>query len=209
MAADAVVYVVDDDDAIRDSLAALLESHGYVTRCFDSGQAFMAADADSGSGCVLLDVRMPDIDGLTIQKSLAERNFPLPVIIITGHGDVPMAVKAMKDGAFDFIEKPFTDDSLTASVEAAIAHGADARASRKTSLRANGADAFAPLTPRERDVLMQLLEGQPNKIIAYNLGISARTVEVHRARVMEKTGAKSLSHLVRMALAAGIDPDGA
>lgn len=204
MTVDAVVYVVDDDDAIRDSLEVLLDSHGYATRCFDSGRAFLDAGVDHAQGCVLLDVRMPDIDGLTIQKSLADMNFPLPVIIITGHGDVPMAVKAMKAGAFDFIEKPFTDDSLTASVEAAIARSADARFSRQ----ADGADVFEPLTPRERDVLMQLVEGQPNKVIAYNLGISARTVEVHRARVMEKTGAKSLSHLVRMALAAGIDPDG-
>jgi two-component system response regulator FixJ len=205
MTVDAVVYVVDDDDAIRDSLEVLLDSHGYATRCFESGQAFMAADIDNGTGCVLLDVRMPDIDGLTIQQTLADRHFPLPVIIITGHGDVPMAVKAMKAGAFDFIEKPFTDDALTTSVEAAIARSADNQDSRQAA----DADVFAPLTPRERDVLVQLVEGQPNKIIAYNLGISARTVEVHRARVMEKTGAKSLSHLVRMALAAGIDPDGA
>ncbi len=202
MPVDAVVHIVDDDEAIRDSLDALLGAHGYATRCFDSGRSFLDAEIDAKQGCVLLDVRMPDMDGISIQEGLAERKFPLPVIIITGHGDVPMAVKAMKVGAFDFIEKPFTDDSLVSSVKAAVALSAESQA----TAGAGEASEFSALTPREHDVLLLLVEGQPNKVIAYNLGISARTVEVHRARVMEKTGAKSLSHLVRMALSAGINP---
>ena len=202
------IYIVDDDEAVRDSLQILAESYDYQTETFESGTAFLEAAQGIGAGCVLLDVRMPDIDGLEIQARLAQANPQLAVIIITGHGDVPMAVKAMKAGAFDFIEKPFTDDVLMESLERASAHSenlAQAQDSAGNSDVNNEVlGRIEELTPRERDVLDQLIIGRPNKIIAYELGISPRTVEVHRARVMEKMQAKSLSHLVRMALAAGL-----
>ena len=202
------IYIVDDDEAVRDSLQILTESYDYETETFESGTAFLEAVERIGSGCVLLDVRMPDIDGLEIQARLAQANPRLAVIIITGHGDVPMAVKAMKAGAFDFIEKPFTDDVLMESLGRASAHSkhlAQAQDNAGSSEVNNEVlGRIEELTPRERDVLDQLIIGRPNKIIAYELGISPRTVEVHRARVMEKMQAKSLSHLVRMALAAGL-----
>ena len=175
---------------------------------FESGTAFLAAVEQIESGCVLLDVRMPDIDGLEIQARLATANPGLIVIIITGHGDVPMAVKAMKAGAFDFIEKPFTDDVLMESLQRAWTQRQDLAETQDNSGSSEANSEILgridDLTPRERDVLDQLIIGRPNKIIAYELGISPRTVEVHRARVMEKMQAKSLSHLVRMALAAGL-----
>ena len=203
------IYIVDDDEAVRDSLQILTESYDYETEVFESGTAFLAAVEAIGSGCVLLDVRMPDIDGLEIQARLAKANPRLAVIIITGHGDVPMAVKAMKAGAFDFIEKPFTDDVLMESLQRAWAHSRHLAAAQQGAGGDSDANSeilgrIEELTPRERDVLDQLIIGRPNKIIAYELGISPRTVEVHRARVMEKMQAKSLSHLVRMALAAGL-----
>ena len=198
------VYIVDDDEAVRDSLQILMESYDYEAESFESGTAFLKVAGQVGCGCVFLDVRMPDIDGLEIQARLRDINPKLVVIIITGHGDVPMAVKAMKAGAFDFIEKPFSDDAMLDSLERAWAQLKNTLQTQEQSGDDGAAERIGTLTPRERDVLDQLVIGRPNKIIAYELGISPRTVEVHRARVMDKMKAKSLSHLVRMALSAGL-----
>ena len=200
-----VVFVVDDDEAVRDSLRMLLESDGLAVETFALGTEFLAANLSRRDGCVVLDVRLPDMNGLDLQRKLATLRIALPVILITGHGDIPMAVAAMKAGAVDFIEKPFADGVLLDSVRRAL--GAASPAAGKAPLDTESESRIARLTPREREVLEQLTIGRPNKLIAAELGISPRTVEIHRARVMEKTGAKSLSHLVRMALAAGIDPE--
>jgi two-component system response regulator FixJ len=198
------VFIVDDDDAVRDSLGALVESAGLTAESFASGMQFLDAIGPERAGCVLLDVQMPDLGGLEIQERLAANQPALRVIIITGHGDVPLAVKAMKAGAVDFIEKPFDDGVLLDCVQRALA---ESQRGQVGEAAAAGIEGLGQLTPRERDVLHQLIVGNPNKVIAYELGISPRTVEVHRARVMEKMQAKSLSHLVRMALAAGVDPE--
>ncbi len=200
-----VVFVVDDDEAVRDSLRMLLESDGLEVDAFASGAEFLAADLPGRGGCVVLDVRLGDMNGLDLQKKLAALRIELPVILITGHGDIPMAVAAMKAGAADFIEKPFADGVLLDSVRRAL--GAASPASGKAPPDTESEFRIARLSPREREVLEHLTIGRPNKLIAAELGISPRTVEIHRARVMEKTEAKSLSHLVRMALAAGIDPE--
>lgn len=197
------VHIIDDDDAVRDSLEALLSSSGFavVTHC--NGSRFFASYDPEATLCVILDVCMPGMDGLEVQERIARRGDAPPVIMITGHGDVTMAVRAMKCGAFDFVEKPFNPQALVERVEAAARWAAASRAERRRSGEAHA--RLGTLTPREMDVLKQLLIGHPNKVIARELGLSPRTVEVHRARVMEKTGAESLSHLVRMAIAAGID----
>lgn len=198
------IFIVDDDEAVRDSLQILLETEGFRTEVFASALAFLDARAAERPGCLLADVRMPDMSGLELQEKLVERRLDLPVIIITGHGDVPMAVRAMKAGAVDFIEKPFSDTTMLDAVRRALA-----TVGRAESDRALAADAVArleTLTPRERQVLEHLVMGQPNKIIAFELDISPRTVEIHRARVMEKMQAQSLSHLVRLALAAKVEP---
>jgi two-component system response regulator FixJ len=209
-----LVFVLDDDEAVRDALAALFESSGLAVRTFGSGDAFLAElRADLGpdvAGCVVLDVRMPGLSGLELQAQLATMRVALPVIIVTGHGDLPMAVKAMKAGAVDFIEKPFDDAVILQSVREALSRGARMRSEAATeeAVRAN----LERLTAREREVLEQVALGHPNKVVAYNLGISARTVEIHRARVIEKLQARNLAHLVRMAIAAGVirisDADG-
>lgn len=199
---EAVVYIVDDDEAVRESLAALLESFGYRPAAFASARDFLAACPATATGCLLADVRMPDMDGLELQEKVAGEWPGLSVVIMTGHGEVPIAVRAMKAGAIDFIEKPFAEEVMIASVERATQHS---QASRRQSLEAETVIARLDLlTPRERDVLGGLVAGLSNKTIAYDLGISPRTVEIHRARVMDRMQAKSLSELVRMALAAGI-----
>ena len=197
------VHVVDDDDAVRDSLEALLGASGFDTVTHANGPLFLNAYNPDATLCVLLDVRMPQMDGLEVQEHIASRGDAPPVIIITGHGDVTMAVRAMKAGAFDFVEKPFVPRALVERVEAAVRWAATSRAERQRTEDAHM--RLGALTPREMDVLRQLLIGHANKVIARELGLSPRTVEVHRARVMEKTGAESLSHLVRMAIAAGLD----
>lgn len=197
-----LVYVVDDDEAVRESLAALLEAKSYTVRAFALARDFLAAAPTLRPGCLVADIRMPEIDGLELQRQLAARAFNFPLIVITGHGDVPLAVRAMKAGAIDFIEKPFAADAMLAGVEAALARlattGGDDAAAAAAAAR------LAALSPREREVLQGLLAGLPNKSIAYDLAISPRTVEIHRARVMDKMGAKSLSELIRMSLAAGL-----
>lgn len=194
-----LIYVVDDDEAVRDSLALLLESAGHVVEAFETaGEALMKCEA-LRPFCVVTDVRMPEMDGLEFQEKLSGKRIDVPVIVMTGHADVPLAVRAMKAGAVDFIEKPFSDDTILASIEAA---------SPKT-MRAADPLLIArvdSLTPREREVLELLVIGHPNKVVAHHLDISPRTVEIHRAHVMEKMQAKSLPELVRIAMQAGVAP---
>jgi FixJ family two-component response regulator len=193
------VYVVDDDDAVRSALRLLLKTVGLPVISFDSAQAFLDGYSDEAAGCVLLDVRMPGMSGPALQQQLNLRGSILPVIFITGHGDVSMAVEAMQHGAFDFVEKPFHDQDLLERVDAALAHSAKSRQllSERQSIR----DRFERLTPREREVLQHVTRGSSNKVMAYELNISQRTIEIHRARLMEKMEAPSLAHLVRMTLA--------
>jgi len=201
MVDDLTVFVVDDDEAIRDSLAALLQAEGFAVETFDSGEAFLTAFDAARPGCLLVDVRMPGMSGLELHEALVARAASIPVIMITGQGDVPTAVRAMKAGVAEFIEKPVDPDEVLEMVGRLLAEQqvvADARGAA-----ADVAKRIDRLTPRERDVLKHLVAGAPNKVIAYELGISPRTVEVHRARVMEKMQARHLSELVRMALAVG------
>ena len=198
------ILIVDDDADVRDSLRALLESAGFQVRDFDSAKGVLADTTLAQGACLIADIRMPDMDGLALQEELARRRVGLPVIIVTGHGDVPLAVRAMKAGAIDFIEKPFDDDLLLQSIERALALRKESRS--QTSLTQTAIDRIALLTERERQVLERLVAGEPNKVIAYELDISPRTVEIHRAHVMEKMQARSLSDVVRLAIAAGLSP---
>lgn len=202
----AVVYVIDDDDAVRDSLASLLAAKGFLVSTFAAASEFLAVAAALRPGCLITDIRMPGMDGLELQGYLIDRALPFPLIVITGHGDVTLAVRAMKAGAVDFIEKPFAVEAILASISTALAHIAEPGKARR--LAAEVAAKLASLTPREHEVLEGLIAGLPNKSIAYDLGISPRTVEIHRARVMEKTGARSLSGLVRMCITAGVQARG-
>jgi two-component system response regulator FixJ len=196
------VYILDDDDAVRDSLKALLESHGFTTKIYASAHIFLEDITATQNGCLILDIRMPDMSGLDVQDYLAKQNIALPIIIITGHGDLPMAVRAMKGGALDFIEKPFNEDGLVAAIRRALNIGA--KIYQDAAVRDDLAKRIKKLTPREYEVLVKIASGHPNKVVAYELGISPRTVEIHRARVSEKMDARNLSHLVRMAIEAGI-----
>ncbi|MBD8470293.1 response regulator transcription factor [Sphingomonas sp. CFBP 8765] len=188
-----VVHVVDDDPAIRQSVGFLLRKAGYAVETHVSGTQFLKHVTREARGCVLLDVRMPDIDGLEVQATLAQRGIALPVIMLTGHGDVALAVRAIKAGAIEFLEKPFERATLLAAIETALAKAA--RIARVL---------LAALTPRERDVLDGMVLGRPNKLIAFDLDIATRTVEVHRANLMEKLMARSLSDVLRIAFAAGL-----
>jgi two-component system response regulator FixJ len=201
MAEDATVFILDDDAAVRDSLSMLIESAGYKAEAFASCREFLARPPFPPRSCLLLDIHMPEMSGLQLQDELARRGLKLPVIVMTGQADVPVAVRAMKAGALDFIEKPFSDELMLESIRAAIV-APPAKPAGDPAI----AKRIAELTPREHDVMLQMIAGNPNKVTAYHLGISPRTVEIHRARVMEKMAARSLSELVRMALAAGIDP---
>ena len=201
MPTDPVVHVVDDDEAVRDSVAFLLRSAQIEVETYESAVAFLDRAAGA-TGCVLTDVRMPEMSGIELMRRLKELAIKLPVIVMTGHGDVPLAVEAMKAGAVDFIEKPFNDDALLTAVRAALARGE--AVGRREAERAEIEQRLNSLSGRERDVLLGLVRGQPNKIIAHELGISPRTVEIYRANVMTKMDAPSLSDLVRMALLAGI-----
>ena len=194
------IFVIDDDDAIRDSLRVLLESHDFVVEDFASARAFLESGR-IGPGCALVDIGMPEMGGLELQKVLSERHPELPVVMITGQAEVPIAVQAMKQGAVDFIEKPFEETALLASLGQALARSEQVARTRSQS--AVAVERIGQLTPREKEVLDQLVLGHPNKVIAYKLSISPRTVEIHRARIMQKMEVRSLSELVRLALDAG------
>ena len=198
MSNEPVVHVVDDDTAIRDSLAFLLDTANLVSRTYESAAALLAHAANLEPGCIVTDVRMPDMNGLEMVRRLAEIGVRHPVIVMTGHADVPLAIEAVRAGVKDFIEKPFDDEALLVSIRAAIADQAQTaeHAGRDTELR----ERLASLSSRERQVLDGLVAGQANKVIAYDLEISPRTVEVYRANVMTKMQARSLSELVRMTI---------
>jgi two-component system response regulator FixJ len=204
MPGDPTVYVIDDDDAARDSLAFLLRSAKLDVRTYGSAKDFLAVLPGIKSGCVITDVRMPDVSGIDLLRKARELDVRVPIIVITGHGDVPLAVEAMRIGAVDFLEKPYQDDVLLASVRAALGRGE--RIAAESAETAELHNRLATLSAREREVLDGLVAGNPNKIIAFNLGISPRTVEIYRANVMTKMQAGSLSDLVRMALVAGVLP---
>jgi two-component system response regulator FixJ len=204
MPRDKRVYIVDDDEAVRDSLSVLLESKGYVVKSFVSAPEFLAAAPSLPVGCLIVDIRMPEMDGLELQQHLTDRSLDFPLIVITGHGDVPLAVRAMKAGAVDFIEKPFASEAILSSLEAALSRLTTP--SEEDPAKAAATAKLALLSSRELQVLRGLLAGLPNKSIAYDLGISPRTVEIHRARLMGKMGARSLSELIRLALAGGVQP---
>ena len=199
------VYVIDDDPAIRDSLDFLLGAAGFSVRAFDSGQVFLDALAKLEHGCVVTDMRMPGIDGMELLRRVNSGARKLPVIVMTGHGDVPLAVEAMKLGALDFLEKPFEDDRLIGMIETALS--GQQNGSKSEAAMADMAARVASLTQRERQVMQGLVTGQSNKTIAREYNISPRTVEVYRANVMTKMQAGNLSELVRFALRAGIVED--
>jgi two-component system response regulator FixJ len=201
MPSESVVHVVDDDEAVRDSIAFLLRSAQLEVEVYESAVAFLGKVAGA-AGCVVTDVRMPEMTGIELVRRLKELGNKLPVIVMTGHGDVPLAVEAMKAGAVDFIEKPFDEATMLTAVRAALARGEAVE--KRDAERAEIEKRLNGLSGREREVLLGLVRGQPNKIIAHNLGISPRTVEIYRANVMAKMDAPSLSDLVRMALIAGI-----
>jgi two-component system response regulator FixJ len=194
----AVVHLIDDDEAVRQALAFLLATAGHAVRVYDSAESFLQVAHIAQPGCIVSDVRMPGLDGIALLRKLKEIGITLPVVIMTGHADVPLAVEAMKGGAVDFIEKPFDDEVLLSAIRLALSHHGETgqRDAEQARIRA-GIDA---LSGRERQVLDGLVAGHPNKTIAYDLALSPRTVEVHRANVMIKMGASSLSDLVRMAL---------
>ena len=198
-----LVAVIDDDDAVRDSLSALLEAEGYDVDTYPSGPAFLDVLPEALPACALVDVRMPEMDGLELQRRLAAAAPTLPVIIITGHGDIAVAVKAIKAGAVDFVEKPFADRTILGGIAQALASREEALG--REARRHDIGRRLGRLTAREREVFERLARGSSNKAVARDLGISPRTVEVHRARVMEKLQARSLSHLVRMAVIAQVD----
>ena len=192
------VFVVDDDEAVRDAIGLLLTSAGFAVETHGSSEAFLAAYGTARPGCFVLDVRMPGMSGLDLQARLASDGNRIPIVIISGHGDIPMAVAAVKAGALDFIEKPFDESRLLNAVRRAIELDGQRRLDRANA--AGVETRHNSLTTREREVMALEAEGHPNKVIAARLGISARTVEIHRARVMEKMGARSVADLVQMTL---------
>lgn len=201
MANSQIVHVIDDDEAMRDSLSFLLDMQGFETRVYESALAFLDALPEIPGGCVLTDVRMPGLSGLELIDHLRAQGSDLAVVVMTGHGDVPMAVEAMKAGVIDFIEKPFDDDVLLRAVRGAL----DRQDSPQEDGGRKEAEArLVSLSPRERDVLAGVVAGKANKVIAHDLGISPRTVEIYRANLMTKTGARNMAELMRLALLAGL-----
>jgi len=196
MNATSTVFIVDDDPAVRDAISLLLRTDGLTVQSFASAVDFLDAGVDQQPGCLLLDVRMPGISGLDLQKRLRARGCHTPILFMTGHGDVPMAIRAMKAGAFDFVEKPFQAQALLDRLHEALT--LDAQERRRQARRSDVAARMALLSPREREVLERVAEGQYNKVVAAELGISLSTVEIHRKRVMEKLQAQSLSDLLRL-----------
>lgn len=200
-----LIHLIDDDDAVRRSASFLLKTSGFAVEAWSSGVDFLRSAKQAHAGCILLDVRMPEMDGLEVQRELNARGVAMPVIVLTGHGDVGTAVQAMKAGAVDFLEKPFERDTLLGAIDRAFERldhaGTKAVAEQEAKVR------IAGLTARERDVLRGLAHGHPNKTIAYDLGISPRTVEVHRANLMSKLEVRSLSEALRLAFSAGLADD--
>ncbi len=191
------VFIVDDDPAVRDAIGCLVESVGLRCRLFSSGQEFLDVSSPSLSGCMILDVRMAGISGLELQEKLRDRGIEIPIIIVSGHGDIPMAVQAMKHGAMDFLEKPFRNQTLLDLINRSMEENAKLCCER--SIHAENGDRYAQLTAREKQVFELLVEGKATKLIAHDLNLSPRTIEVHRAHIMEKIGAQSASDLVRFA----------
>jgi two-component system, LuxR family, response regulator FixJ len=202
MQPEAIIYVIDDDEAVRQSLEFLLKTAGLNVRGFDNAKPFLELLPQIRSGCIVTDVRMPGITGIDLLRRVKELGLDIPVIVITGHGDISLAVEAMKIGAVDFLEKPFDDDALLAAVRGSLSRNADQVQRNAEVSQIN--DRLAALSNRERQVLDGLVAGKANKVIAFDLGISPRTVEIYRANLMTKMAANSLSDLVRMAMTAGI-----
>ena len=201
-AAESTVFVVDDEPSVRKSLGRLLKAAGYRVEAFASARDFLQHDPDVGAGCLVLDVQMPELNGLELQRALTETDRPLPIIFITGHGDIPMSVRAMKGGAVDFLSKPFDAKDLLEAIARALE-----TAQLQSKQRANSADVkrlLARLTPREHEVMLQVITGRPNKQIAATLGTSEKTVKVHRGRVMHKLEVQAVADLVRLCEKAGI-----
>ena len=199
------IYIVDDDFAVRDSLDMLLVAHDYETRVFRSGAEFLQAAPFLPFGCLIVDLQMPEIDGLQLVDRLKARKINFPIIVITGFGNITIAVRAMRAGALDFVEKPFSNEQIFASIELALqAQAAPVEAGLKREVVAQ---RITRLSRREHEVMTRLVAGNSNKVTALSLGLSPRTVEIHRARVMEKMQARSLSELVRLAITAGINPE--
>lgn len=206
---ESTVFVVDDEPDVRDSISLLLKSVGHAVASFASADEFFEGCYPDRPGCLVLDVRLPGMSGLRMQQALGERGFRLPVIFISGHGDIPMAVRAVQAGALDFLEKPFGDQALIDCVDRALALDAGNR--QAEAERAEVADGLSALTPREYEVLLKLLDGKVNKIVARELDLSTRTVEIHRARVLQKMGVTNAQQLVRRVMASGLVdlPEGA
>ncbi len=198
-----LIHIVDDEDSIRRSAGFMLKTSGFTVEAWTSGVEFLKNVKNAETGCILLDVRMPEMDGLEVQQALSERGVAMPVVVLTGHGDISIAVRAMKAGAVDFIEKPFEKAVLLSAIESAFERLDDAEG--RAGRAADAAVLLAGLTAREQDVLKGLAHGLPNKTIAYDLGISPRTVEVHRANLMTKLSVRSLSEALRIAFAAGLN----
>lgn len=196
--ADPVVYIIDDDDGMRRALHLLLNTVGYTTRAYGDPNEFLTQFKPDAAGCLVLDIRMPGMSGLELQQQLNRLGSMLPIIFITGHGDVPMAVQAMKEGAFEFIQKPFRDQELLDRINHALKQDAENRTT--LARRAEVLRRLESLTPRERQVMSMVVDGAANKVIAIDLDLSERTVEIHRAKVMEKMGARSVAHLVKLQL---------
>ena len=202
MADKTVIHVIDDDAAMRDSLVFLLDVNGFQPEAFESSNAFLSRAASDAPACIVSDIRMPGMNGIELVRKLKSDGMLCPVILITGHGDVALAVEAMKAGAVDFIEKPFDDAVLLNAIRSAL--DANRLNDNDSSARSEAQARLAELSPRERDVLQGVVAGKINKVIAHELSISPRTVEVYRANLMAKTGARSVSELMRIALAAGL-----
>lgn len=198
------VFIVDDDAHVRDSLRFLLESFNFRVRTFESAKAFLSSDAIHQNGCLVVDIRMPDMDGFELQQELARRHISVPTIVVTGHGDVPLAVRAMKAGAIEFLEKPYDETALIESVRRGLREASTL--AEESQAHQKAVERLTHLTDRERDVYDLLILGHPNKVIAFKLDISPRTVEIHRAHVMEKMQARNLAELIRMSIAAGKTP---
>jgi two-component system, LuxR family, response regulator FixJ len=203
--ANRTIHLVDDDEAIRRSVSFMLRTSGYLVKTYTSGVEFLGLAKDAVTGCILLDVRMPEMDGLEVQQALKDKGVLMPVIVLTGHGDINLAVQAMKAGAVDFIEKPFEKSVLIGAIEEGFAR--IDQAGRRHARADEAKVRLEELTPREYDVLQGLVRGHPNKTIAYDLGISPRTVEIHRANLMGKLDVPSLSEALRIAFSAGLGDD--